>query len=114
MQPAHIWIVYQPLTFGRVKLFFNNMWKLSCPANTPLFYEIYSDRESQDFGMSSRLISDEINRRGGSAEFVPSYDVILQRLSALAGPDDIILFLGPEQVRHFADQLVSEPDGVVI
>ncbi|HHX37795.1 MAG TPA: UDP-N-acetylmuramate--L-alanine ligase [Clostridiaceae bacterium] len=110
-KPEHIWVVYQPLTFGRVKLFFEQYVEALLPCEHTLFVEIYSDREATDFGMSSKLIKDEINRRGGSAEFVPSYEAVVERLSQLAGSDDIILFLGPEQVRSFADRLVLEPGG---
>lgn len=111
MPHRHIWVVYQPLTFNRVKLFFEQYVDVLLPCEHTIFYEIYSDRESDDLGMSSRLIADAVNRRGGSASFAPTYETVVDELRSLAGPGDIVLFLGPEPVRAFADRLVLEPEG---
>lgn len=111
MPHRHIWVVYQPLTFSRVQLFFEQYVDALLPCEHTIFYEIYSDRESDDLGMSSRLIADAVNRRGGSASFAPTYEAILAELRDLAGPGDIVLFLGPEPVRALADRLILEPGG---
>ncbi|MGI6545326.1 MAG: UDP-N-acetylmuramate--L-alanine ligase [Fastidiosipilaceae bacterium] len=107
----HIWIVYQPLTYARVKQFFDAYIDALLPCEHTIFYEIYSDREDDDLGMSSKLLCDVINEKGGSAEFAITYDDIVLALREITGPDDIILFLGPEQVRSFADKLVREEGG---
>ncbi len=112
MPHRHIWVVYQPLTYNRVKLFFDKYVDVLKDYPHTIFYEIYSDREKYDYGMSSKLICDEINKKGGSAEFATSYKDVVKKLNRHVGPQDIILFLGPEQVRQFADKLVLEADGV--
>ncbi|MDI9468927.1 MAG: Mur ligase domain-containing protein [Bacillota bacterium] len=105
-----LFVIFQPLTFNRVQLLFDD-FVASLEHCDPLqLIEIYSDRESDDLGMSSRLLVDAINARGGKAVFSLNYDEVKLRLKD-AGPGDLILFLGPEDVRSYGDRLVSEPEG---
>ena len=70
-----------------------------------MFAEIFSDRESDDLGMSSKMISDEINKRGGNAEFYADREELKRRIDELIKPGDIILILGPEDIRELGDEL---------
>ena len=71
-----------------------------------LFAEIFSDRESDTLGMSSKLIADEINKRNGDAEFFENREDLKKRIDELIRPGDIILILGPEDIRSLGDELV--------
>ena len=95
----HIWVVYQPLTYARVQQFFDDYVETLQDCEHTIFYEIYSDRENDDLGMSSRLLCQAIKEKGGSTEFAESYEEVVEALRGLVGPGDLILFLGPEQVR---------------
>ena len=70
-----------------------------------LFAEIFSDRESDTLGMSSKLIADEINKRNGDAEFFENREDLKKRIDELIRPGDIILILGPEDIRTLGDEL---------
>ena len=105
MPHGDILLVFQPLTFNRTKQLFEDYVTSLLPCKKILFAEIFSDRESDDLGMSSRLIADEINRRGGDAEFFENKMDIIPRIDELAKPGDIILILGPEDVRELGDVL---------
>ena len=100
-----ILVVFQPLTFNRTKLLFEDYVTSLLPCKKVLFAEIFSDRESDDLGMSSRMISDEINKRGGDAEFFGNRDDLKKRIDELINPGDIILILGPEDIRSLGDEL---------
>lgn len=103
-----IHVVYQPLTFSRVKLLFEEYIEALIDCKSLIFYEIFSDRESDTLGMSSRLLVQAINDRGGRARFAETYSEIADYLREVCQKDDLILFLGPEQVRSFAPKLVAE------
>lgn len=103
----HIWVVFQPLTFSRTKALFDDYVSALKDCEHILFAEIFSDRETKRDYISSKDISDKINLLGGKAEFCPSFDRIRTRLDELAGEGDLILVLGPEEIRSLADQLTG-------
>lgn len=100
-----ILVVFQPLTFNRTKLLFEDYVTSLLPCRKVLFAEIFSDRENDNLGMSSKMISDEINKRGGDAEFFENRDELKKRIDELIKPGDIILILGPEDIRSLGDEL---------
>ena len=100
-----ILVVFQPLTFNRTKLLFEDYVTSLLPCKKVLFAEIFSDRESDTLGMSSRMIADEINKRGGDAEFFENREDLKKRIDELIRPGDIILILGPEDIRTLGDEL---------
>lgn len=101
----NMWVIFQPLTFNRTKLLFEDYVTSLLPCKKVIFGEIFSDREINTGEISSKDISDEINRRGGNTEFYADKKDIIKRISELAGPDDIILILGPEDIRELGDEL---------
>jgi UDP-N-acetylmuramate--alanine ligase len=100
-----ILVVFQPLTFNRTKMLFEDYVTSLLPCKKILFAEIFSDREINTHEISSRDISDEINKRGGDAEFYEDREELKKRIDELIKPGDIILILGPEDIRTLGDEL---------
>ena len=105
MPHGDILVVFQPLTFNRTKLLFEDYVTSLLPCKKILFAEIFSDREINTHEISSKDISDEINRRGGDAEFFEDRGELKARIDELIKPGDIILILGPEDIRTLGDEL---------
>ena len=105
MPHNNILVVFQPLTYNRTKLLFEDYVTSLLPCRKVLFAEIFSDRETDTLGISSRDIKDEINRRGGDAEFYEDREELKARIDELIEPGDIILILGPEDIRTLGDTL---------
>ena len=101
------WVVFQPLTYSRTKVLFEDYVTSLLPCENVFFDEIFSDREINPGDISSKDISDEINRRGGHAEFFESKDAIVERLSSCVKEGDMILILGPEDIRSLGDRLAA-------
>ena len=101
------WVVFQPLTFSRTKVLFEDYVTSLLPCEDVFFDEIFSDREVNPGDISSKDIADEINKRGGHAIFFESKDQIVEKLSSVVSKDDMILILGPEDIRALGDRLVS-------
>ncbi len=105
MPHNNILVVFQPLTYNRTKLLFEDYVTSLLPCRKVLFAEIFSDRETDTLGISSKDICDEINNRGGDAEFYENRNELKQRIDELIEPGDIILILGPEDIRKLGDVL---------
>lgn len=99
--------VFQPLTYARVKFHFQEFLDSLELADGVIFYEIFSDRERDTLGMSSRLLEEEYRKNHSVSHFAPDFDTMVELLKDLIGPEDILLFLGPEQVRSFAPRLIE-------
>lgn len=104
----NLWVVFQPLTFNRTKLLFEEYVTSLLPLKKVLFAEIFSDREFNNHDISSNDIALEINRRGGDAEFFENRSDIVSRLDELVSPGDLILILGPEDIRTLGDELCNK------
>lgn len=98
-------VVFQPLTFNRTKMLFNDYVSSLLPCRKVLFSEIFSDREVNTGEISSKDICEAINRQGGNAEFYVTKEEILPRIDELIHENDIILILGPEDIRSLGDVL---------
>lgn len=108
MPHKDIIVVFQPLTFNRTKMLFEDYVTSLLPCKKVLFAEIFSDREVNTGEISSKDISDEINKRGGDTEFFADKKSLKLRLDELIKPGDMILILGPEDIRMLGDTLCSE------
>ena len=56
-------------------------------------------------GVSSKDICDKINKLGSDAEFYADKKALRRRIDELIEPGDIILILGPEDIRKLGDEL---------
>ncbi len=101
------WVIFQPLTFNRTKILFRDFVEALLPAPNLLLVEIYSDREQDTLGMSSRLLAEAIREAGTEARFCEGFDEVKAILDEHVKPGDLILFLGPEDVRNYANILLA-------
>lgn len=103
----HIWVVFQPLTYSRTRILFDEFVAALKDCEWVIFAEIFSDREVNRGDISSRQLAARINELGGNAEFGVTFAEIQARLDEKAAPGDLILVLGPEDIRSLADQLTG-------
>lgn len=102
------WVVFQPLTYNRTEVLFDDFVQSLLPCEHILFAEIFSDREVNPGTISSSMLADKINELGGHAEFFADKKDIRTRLDELVSDGDLILVLGPEDIREMADELVKD------
>lgn len=106
MPHNNLLVVFQPLTFNRVDALFDEYVESLLPCRKILFSEIFTDREVITEGMvSSKNIADAINAKGGNAEFYADKSELKKRIDELINPGDMILILGPEDIRELGDEL---------
>ncbi|NLT12354.1 MAG: UDP-N-acetylmuramate--L-alanine ligase [Clostridiaceae bacterium] len=109
MPHNNTWVVFQPLTYNRTKILFDDYVRVLKTCRHIIFSEIFSDREVNPGDISSSMIADQINNSDGHAEFYPMKADIINRLNELVGPNDLVLILGPEDIRELADELIKTP-----
>lgn len=102
------WVIFQPLTFNRTKILFDEFVEALKSCKNLLLVEIFSDRELDDLGMSSRLLVEAINKKGGNARFCNGYVEVKGILDKSIHQGDLLLFLGPEDVRNYGARLMTE------
>ncbi len=104
---AHTWVVFQPLTFSRTRALIDGFAHALKDCEQVILAEIFDDRETNTGDISSSMLTDRINALGGHAFFEPDFAAIQARLDQLVHPGDLILVLGPEDIRGFADHLTG-------
>ena len=103
----HTWVVFQPLTYSRTRVLLEDFAQALKNCELVILAEIFSDREVNRGDISSRQLADRINQLGGHAYFEPSFANIQAHLDQLVQDGDLILVLGPENIREFADHLTG-------
>ncbi len=103
-----VWAIFQPITYHRVIGLFHDFTKALLPCDVSILFEVYSSRESDNRGFSSRMICDEINKMGGSSLFCQSFEELVHYLESRVSKDDLILFMGPERMQDYAGSLAQE------
>ena len=109
ISPGHfVWMVFQPITYNRAIGLFDEFVEALCLGPCSMVFEVYTSRESNTMNFSSRKISDRIVELGGRSLYMTRYEELKQQLDLLVSPGDIILIMGPEGMKQFADRLVTE------
>jgi hypothetical protein len=90
----HTWVVFQPLTFSRTQVLFDEFVAALKDCEWVIFAEIFSDRETVRDYVSSRQLADRINELGGHAQFARDFNEIRAELDKRVHPGDLILVLG--------------------
>jgi UDP-N-acetylmuramate--alanine ligase len=107
------WVVFQPLTYSRTRVLFDDFVSALTPCADVIFAEIFSDREVNRHDISSRDLMVAVNAAGGHAEFGEDFFDITRRLDERVHAGDLILVLGPEDIRSLADRLVRSESGAL-
>ncbi|MHB1483217.1 MAG: UDP-N-acetylmuramate--L-alanine ligase [Saccharofermentanales bacterium] len=105
---GNVWTVFQPITYNRAIGLFDEFVKELSECNFSMIFEVYTSRETNDNGFSSKMICDSIIEAGGRSVFITSYEELKKELGARVAPDDIILIMGPEGMKQYAQRLVKE------
>jgi UDP-N-acetylmuramate--alanine ligase len=110
-----VWTVFQPITYNRAIGLFREFVQALSQCSFSLLFEVYTSREADNKGFSSRMICDEINadsaRDTGNAVntvksvFVDNFAHMRSVLRERVKPGDIVLFMGPERMEDYADML---------
>ncbi len=104
--------VCQILNYTRARDLYEHFIDVFSDYEDVIFYKIYSTREKDNLGMSAERFVDDIKSRGRMAHAANTPEELLELLAPRAEEGDIILFLGPEEIREISHKVCKSKDGV--
>jgi UDP-N-acetylmuramate--alanine ligase len=103
-----VWAVFQPITYNRAIHLFDEFVDALNQCRFSMIFEVYTSRESDAQGFSSRLICESITGKGGQSVFLDRYEDLKEALDKNIRAGDIVLIMGPEGMKQYADRLVKD------
>lgn len=98
---------FQPHTYTRTKALFREFVEELKAANVVLLAEIFAARETDNLGISSADLAEEIP----GAVYCSRLEDVTGKLAELAGPGDLILTVGAGNIYLAGEVLVKEGEG---
>ncbi|MFO7636397.1 MAG: UDP-N-acetylmuramate--L-alanine ligase [Clostridia bacterium] len=105
MDHREIWAVFEPHTFTRIKVLFEEFSTCFSHANHVIMADVYNDREEIPKDMNSEILANNIAKHHPDAIYLPSYEAITDHLVRHARPGDIIMILGSKNIVEISDIL---------
>lgn len=103
-----LWCVFQPHTYTRTKALMDDFAKALTLADHVILADIYPARETDNLGISSKILRDRIRALGGTAEYLDSFDKIESFLLAHCSQGDLLLTMGAGDVVKIGERLLGQ------
>lgn len=107
MKHREIWAVFEPHTYTRVLVLFDDFVNSFGYADHVIMADIYNDREETGTEVSSLLVAQKIAQKGIDSIFLPDYQSITDHLYNNMKPGDIAVILGSKFIEKVADMLAE-------
>lgn len=107
MDHREIWAVFEPHTYTRVLVLFDDFLESFGFADHVIMADIYNDREETGTEVSSRLLAEKIAETGKDSIYLPDYESITDHLYKNMKPGDIAVILGSKFIESVADMLAD-------
>lgn len=106
--PLHtLWCVFQPHTYSRTKAFLQEFAKALSLADKVILAEIYPARETDNLGISSENLYEEIKKLGKECYYFPTFDEIEIFLLNHCVKDDMLITMGAGDVYKIGESLLG-------
>ena len=106
-QHKEIWVVFQPHTYTRTKRFLKEFADALSLADHVVLADIYAARETDNLGISSAVLHQEISALGTDCHYFPSFDEIENFLLENCTKDDMLITMGAGDVYKIGDFLLG-------
>ena len=100
--------VFQPHTYSRTKAFFHAFAKALCLADVVVLADIYAARETDDLGVSSYKLMEEIRSLGTECYYFPSFDEIENFLLQNCTHGDLLITMGAGDIVKVGEKLLGQ------
>lgn len=97
--------IFQPHTYSRTKLLFNEFSHAFNKADYVILTDIYAAREIDDGTISSQMLVDELIKNGINATYISSFEDISDKIKEVSKPGDIVLTIGAGTITKLSDLL---------
>ena len=101
-----IWCVFQPHTYTRTKALMNGFADALSIADEVVLAPIYAARETDNLGISSDTLRQNIANRGTDAWYFPTFERIEEFLLPRASEGDLIITIGAGDIVRVGEELL--------
>lgn len=102
-----ITIVFEPHTYSRTGMLFDDFARAFAHADRVLLLPIYAAREANPQGISSRELAVKSLEYNKNVLYVPSYEEAIETLKDATKQNDVIVVLGAGNITKLASELVE-------
>lgn len=102
-----MWCVFQPHTYTRTKAFFHEFAEALSLADHLVLADIFAARETDDLGISSKDLADEICRLGADAHYFSSFETIVDFLKMNCLEGDMLITMGAGNVVNIGEMFLK-------
>ncbi len=102
-----IWCIFQPHTYTRTKAFMKDFAKALALADIVVLADIYAARETDNLGISSETLRDEILALGGTCHYFKSFEEIQNFLKSESINNDLLITMGAGNVVEIGENLLK-------
>ncbi len=103
-----ITIVFEPHTYSRTGMLFDDFARAFAHADRVLLMPIYAAREDNPDGISSRELAVKSLEYNKNVLYVPSYEAAIETLKDATKQNDVIVVLGAGNITKLATELVAK------
>lgn len=102
-----LWCVFQPHTYTRTKAFFHEFAEALTLADHMVLADIFAARETDDLGISSKDLADEIRRLGTDAHYFSTFEEIVDFLKGTCSEGDVLITMGAGNVVNIGEMFLK-------
>lgn len=102
-----LWCVFQPHTYTRTKALMKDFATALSLADKVVLADIYAARETDNLGISSATLQEEIKALGHECYYFPSFDEIENFLLENCTKDDLLITMGAGDVLKIGENLLG-------
>lgn len=103
-----VWCVFQPHTYTRTKAFMEDFARSLSLADKIVLADIYPARETDDLGISSQTLAEEIRKLGKEVFYFPSFTEIEKFLSENCIRGDLLITMGAGDIVKVGENLLKK------
>lgn len=109
LNPNSIYCVFQPHTYSRMRLLFDELCSCFADADHVIITDIYAAREANTFGVHARDLVDALCSQGKDCIYIPMFADIAKYLRSSVKPGDLVLTLGAGSIDQLTPMLTQSP-----
>lgn len=102
-----LWCVFQPHTFSRTKLLFNDFVEVLSLADKIVLADIYASREDDPGDISSRDLAEKLRNAGKEVYYFPSFEEIEKFLLSNCHEGDLLITMGAGDIVNVGEAILK-------
>jgi len=102
-----LWCIFQPHTYTRTRAFLDEFAEALSAADEVVLADVYSARETDTLGVSSKDIAIRLEKLGTSVVYLPSFDEIETFILKNCSGGDLLITMGAGDIVKVGERLLG-------